>query len=501
MSWTPSAQELPPPTADGWRGEVGGSFGHGEIAALASATCAELLERGTLETLLVASDGRAHSRAFADTVERVATEQAPLTVLRAARLPSPFASAWIDGEPSRAAIVITASHNAARWHGLKLRVPPGRPPSAELEQAIHQRALDLRSRRVPDRAATGPAAAHRDVAARIVSDRIAHLAERFAPHVKRDVVVVVDGLNGIAAPPMARMCTALGWRVSSIGSQALEDFGGHVPDPSLPRMRKRAAIEVGRKGADLGLVLDGDGDRLYALDELGQALQPQEVAALILASGAPEIRDHVRGDVLVTVATGTLLKRVAQSLGQRHRYFPIGFKNLAEDLERDAGALAAGAVGDIALSAFGNDRDPYLIVPVLGCVLAHGARPLSTLIADLRTDYGTSHLRWDECRVPCDLPRSNYSEFVQRLFGAMRRDLNRAEVMEIDGVRVELETGEWILVRKSTTESGIRIYGELDLSRCGTAGLHAPAIEALSAMGIDRPDRTLERDDVAGERP
>ncbi|MEV0591404.1 hypothetical protein [Nonomuraea cavernae] len=425
-------------SADGWRGVIGDGFSPESAAALARvvAECA-----GPVATTLVTHDGRRLGEQAARAAAHAVQEATGATVRFVPYLPTPTATAAVRLGHADLALLVTASHNPPHWNGVKVKVRPGRPPSIELERAIIDGYLAVE---------TGAGRYRETWQADLVADHIADvLAKRPVPD--RRLRVVVDGLGGVAGGPVARLCAALGWQVRRLGRDLDPDFNGLAPDPSLPASRKRAVEAVVAGDADLGLVLDGDGDRLYVLDQRGRTVHPHELLALLIEHRRPE-----RG-VAVTAATGMAVRLAADRLGVPVREVGIGFKHLSPLLASGQADVAGGGVGDLAFAEYGIDRDPFAAVARLADLLAAGGT-LADRLDDLRARVGP--LAWFETRVPGG--RAGQAALRRAGLAALSRaGLRVRDVGGVDGVKFWLDGSQWLLLRPSSTEGGLRIYGEL----------------------------------------
>ena len=275
-------------SADGWRGVVGAGFSPESAAALGRCAAERVAAERPVSVTLVTYDGRRCGEAAARAVAEAVGDAVGGRVRLVPHLPTPTAAAAVRLGHADLALLVTASHNPPSCNGLKLKVRPGGPPSEELDAAITERyetgpgpGDDLTSRSSTSVPAPVPApvpAARRD----LVAEHIGDVPGRLPAPGGRRLRVVVDGLGGVAGGPVARLCAALGWETRRVGRDLDADFNGLVPDPSLPASRARAAGTVTAWGADLGLVLDGDGDRLYVVDHLGRTAHPHELLALLL---------------------------------------------------------------------------------------------------------------------------------------------------------------------------------------------------------------------------
>lgn len=489
-------------SADGWRAIIDEGFTPAAVETLVSRIVEAVGDAPAPLRVLVTHDSRRGGAQAARAACAAVVAQGARARL-VPRLPTPTATAAIRLGHADLALLITASHNPAHWNGVKVKVAPGCPPSRDLEEAVTRALADAApppAQRPASEAVTEPVAEFSEpvtepvaVPPELVAEPPepligAHLDEvltRLPQRSHAALSVVVDGLGGVAGAPLGLLCARLGWRVHPVACRPDPDFGGLVPDPSRPASRQRAAERVLAEGADLGIVLDGDGDRVYALDHEGRSLEPHELFALLLEH---RYRNswHVPGAaVAVTAATGTAAHWVAARHGVAVHETGIGFKHLSPLLAAGRVDAAAGGVGDLGFAECGLDRDPFAACALLADLLAESGRPLAALVDDLRARAG--RLTWFEDHVDCpggtDLTAAG-REALARV--GLAGDVTG--VTTVDGVKFRLPGGRWLLLRASTTEGGVRVYGEASDDSSADALVRA-AVAALRAAPPAPPER------------
>ncbi|GLZ37109.1 hypothetical protein [Actinokineospora sp. NBRC 105648] len=431
MSWQARA------SADGWRGVIGTDFTPATAAVLAS----RVVKAVDSKRVLVGYDCREGGADAAQAVVSAAVAAGAAEVRLVAHLPTPTATAAVRLGLVDLALLITASHNPAHFNGLKVKVAPGGPLPRAVEAAI-------------ETADPGPVTAAPDpVPAEPLAPWLdAHMADVLSRlSARSELSVVVDGLGGIAGAPFAEFAGRLGWRALSVDGGPAPDFGRLVPDPTIPAARQRARDRVVAERADLGVVLDGDGDRVYLLDHRGATVYPHELLALLLAHREPGV------GLGVTAASGTAARAVAARLGIPVHEVGIGFKHLSPLLAAGEVDAAGGGVGDLGFAEFGTDRDPFAVAVLLADLLATSGRPLAALVDDLRAEVGP--LTWFEYLV-AGRSAVDLTELGHRALAVAGQAGAVTGVTTVDGVKFWLDGGQWLLLRASTTEGGIRVYGE-----------------------------------------
>nr|AUV64126.1 phosphoglucomutase [Streptomyces citricolor]BAV57063.1 phosphoglucomutase [Streptomyces citricolor] len=460
-------------SADGWRGVIGESFTPASAGLLAGCVVEVV---ASSPRVLVTHDGRRFGAQAAQAVVRAAQAAGARQVRLVPHLPTPTATAAVRLGEADLALLVTASHNPPRWNGLKVKAAPGCPPPKAVERATDE----LFGRRLQDAlAGTGTDAdpvAEAESGDAVVGRHIEDVLSRLPRRPTRRLSVVVDGLGGIAGGPTARLCSELNWDVHAVGHLPAPDFGGLVPDPSVPASRRRVTGEVLDRGADLGIVLDGDGDRVYVVDERGRTVQSHELLALLLEHRHRAGYGTPRRGVAVTASAGTAVRRVARWIGAPVKEFGIGFKHLSPQLAAGLADAAGGSVGDLAFAEYGVDRDPFAAIALFADLLGATELSVASLLDDLRARVGD--LSWFEAKVDGVADNAALREAGLKALAESRLDRSVSAVTETDGVKFWLGRGQWLLLRPSSTEGGVRIYGEF-LAESAADGLVQRVVEAV----------------------
>jgi phosphoglucosamine mutase len=383
------------------------------------------------------------------------------TVIDIGVLPTPGV-AHLSREDGVGAAMISASHNPFGDNGIKFFAPGGRKLDDATEDALEAELARLEQEGVPG-------SAERPVGGAVgIVDRDPAAVQRYARHLQATgtdgrrltgLKVVLDCSNGAASSVAPHVLTALGAEVTVIhaepdGSNINEGCGSNHPE-SLQRL-------VTARRADVGLALDGDADRLVAVDAEGTVVDGDHIIA-ICAIDRKE-RGLLAGDtVVVTVMTNLGFHHAMRGAGIEVVTTDVGDRAVAEAMEAGGFALGGEQSGHVIFSDLASTGDGTLTALQLLDVVVRTGRPLADL-----------------ARAMTRLPQ------VLRNTKVPRKDPTIVDRLAQDIAMAELElAGEGrVLVRPSGTEPLIRVMVE------------APTAEQASATA-DRLVGAVER--VAGE--
>ena len=447
---------------DGWRAVIAEDYTFDNVRAVAQATADWL--RGTGQAgrgAVVGYDTRFLSDAFANATAEVLAGNGIPVALASTAAPTPALSHAVLDRGAAAGVVITASHNPARWNGFKIKQASGNSAPPEVTGAIEEALPAILS---GDR---GRGIANGDGAAR-------SLIERFDPNppylaALREFVdlgrirdaglrIAVDSMYGAAG----------GLTAAAIGEGATEVHELHgEPNPAFPGMRAPEPIApnlgalmrlLEGGGHDVGLATDGDGDRFGLVDEQGRFLNQLQVFALLVRY-LLEVRGE-RGAIVRSITT----TRMVDLLGERHGCpvfeTPVGFKHLGPKMIEEDAVAAGEESGGYAFRGHIPERDGVLSGLLLLDYMVQTGKPASQLLAEMYAELGPHE--YD--RVDITLREEERDAIAEQAAAATPSEIAGLRVVSrdtLDGFRFNLEGGWWLLMRFSGTEPLLRVYAEM----------------------------------------
>lgn len=350
----------------------------------------------------------------------------PVLCFAAARLPDITATA-----------MVTASHNPAGDNGFKLALG-GEP--------VHGAALlELRRRML---AREWPQGAGQRLAQDVREDYQQAVVGDLPIRLTRKVVV--DCGNGAASEIAPRLLEALGCVPIPLYCEIDGTFPNHPPDPVCAANLQDLRKAVTATGADLGIALDGDGDRLVAVSGSGRIVWPDELMLIFARDILPA---HPGADIVFDVKSTRRLGTLISSYGGR----PVMYRTGHSHIRNKTAELGAPLGGEFSGHIFFRDRwlgcdDALYAAARLLEILERREQSLDEVLATLEPTVAT-----DELRLP--VPERDKFALVERARTAAH--FEDARIVDLDGLRVEFASG-WGLLRASNTEPAITFRFEAD---------------------------------------
>ncbi|MEL7641140.1 MAG: phosphomannomutase/phosphoglucomutase [Solidesulfovibrio sp.] len=326
----------------------------------------------------------------------------------------------------KAGIMVTASHNPPEFNGFKVWAG---------ETTIHTEAI----RELYDIMAAGEFASGTGVVCEhdIRPSYVEHIAEQMT--LPRPVKVVVDGGNGAGGLLCAEVLRQSGAEVVPLFCEPDGRFPNHHPDPVLLENVADLAERVVETGADFGVGLDGDADRIGVVDAAGRLLYGDQVLAIYARS---VLAVHPGATVIGEVKCSHLLYKDIAAHGGQPIMAATGH-SLIKSRMRETGALLAGEMSGHMFFAdryYGFDDGLYAAARLAEIVAASDV-PLGEMLADWPATVNTPEIR-------LDCPDAIKFDVVKRAKAHFRE---RYEVIDVDGVRLTFPDG-WGLLRASNTQ-------------------------------------------------
>ena len=275
--------------------------------------------------------------------------------------------------------------------------------------------------------------------------------------------VFVDPMHGSAAGCVSDL---LGPEASELVNEIRSTrdplFGGHPPEPLAPYLSDLITAVQHSTAAGtpaVGLVFDGDGDRIAAVDENGRFCSTQLLMPLLI--------DHLArarqlpGTVVKTVSGSDLMRLVAEAQDREVLELAVGFKYIASEMLAGEVLIGGEESGGVGFGMHLPERDALFAAMLVLEALVEGGQPLGSRLDTLQQRHGgASHydrldLRLQDMEARRRLETLLASSTPQEVAGAAVVEVNTT-----DGIKLRMGASHWLMLRFSGTEPLLRLYCE-----------------------------------------
>ncbi len=447
---------------DGWRAVISDTFTFANLRLVAQAMADYIREEnGSDPSVVIGFDTRFLSDRYAVDVARVMAANGIHTWLARADTPTPAISYAVVHKEATAGVMITASHNAPRYNGVKLKASYGGSASPADNKRIEQ--ILIRN----EDAQRGPNLMELDAAIRqervVKFDPAWAYYEHLGTLVDLDTIsegelrVVADGMYGSGRRAISEVLMRTRTRVHNIRHEMNPGFGGIHPEP-IGKHLGLLMSEIQSGHWDIGLATDGDADRIGAVDSNGTFVDPHRIFALVLHYLLE--KRGLRGSVIRTVSTTRMLDRIAEHYNLPLIETPVGFNHIADHILANGVVMGGEESGGITIKGHIPEGDGVLMGLLLLEVMADAEAPLHELVNDVLAKYGPAQYKRTDIKLKRPVAKSTMVKMLVDLAPPTISGVEVEEVQTTDGVKYYLNDGSWLLIRPSGTEPVLRVYAE-----------------------------------------
>ncbi|NAR49451.1 phosphomannomutase/phosphoglucomutase [Acinetobacter haemolyticus] len=405
------------------------------IRSIAVALAAQYIEAGQKQ-IVIGYDARLTSPTYANIIQQIFEHQG-LEVINIGCCSTPMMY-YIARDYAGNGIMVTASHNPKSDNGIKW-ILKGEPPSPEAiqqvglyaegftDQIIEIQNLDQLHKIIPQYCLQYQQALLSDI------------------HLSKPLKIVLDGLHGSAGRCAKSILEKLGCDVIALRCEANGHFPDHAPDPSHAEHLRQLQQAIISENADLGIALDGDGDRVVLLDEQAHIISPDRLLSLFAQMC---LQQHPHKEIVFDVKCSRMVADTVEQLNGQAKMIRTGSSFLRSYLSQSNGNAVFGGeyAGHYVFNdgrGFGYDDGLYAALRVMEYLGQSEARCLSELLAAFPERYCTE-----------DIYISTHNASPQQVLNNIEIISHRlaARLSKIDGVRLDFDDGFGIIRASNTGE-------------------------------------------------
>ena len=440
----------------GWRAIIGDEFTKENIYLVAQGFSNLLHDKGLdKQKVIIGHDRRFLSDEASVWFAEVLTANAIPVILMGRSMPTPMIMHYVQKHGLDFGIEITASHNPSAYNGIKIIVSEGRDApvefTAELEAYIEKVSLgDVKKLPVPNE--------YSEILPNPFNDYIDDILSQLNTEAMRahGARLLFNPMHGSGMYPLMCILYTVRCTVDPINYNRDAYFGGMMPAPA-PHSLQDLTEQVLRGRYELGIALDGDGDRLGIIDADGTYIDANKILVM-LYHYLHEYKGW-KGPVVRNLCTTHMLDRIAESFGEKCYEVPVGFKYISAKIDEVDAALGGESSGGLTVRGHIHGKDSVYAASLFAEMVSVIGKSPSEILADLERQYG--HFEMIEanlCFVPEKKPEILKMVMVDRKLPQFEAPVARLSYE--DGCKVFFEDGSFVCCRFSGTEPLLRIFAE-----------------------------------------
>lgn len=441
---------------DGWRAVIADTFTFKNVSIVAQGV-SEWANRDAIRKskkerrIALGYDTRFLSKEFAHTFARVLAANGIEVYLSDSSIPTPSLSFGVVRNDCIAGIMITASHNPYSFNGIKIKTEKGGAAGSDITGIVEDYLYKSEVK------TTDFEQAKKDkkiILHNFRTDYISFLRS----YLDLDKIknarfkVLTDVMHGSGNGLMREVIKGTKVNLTLMRDDVNPFFDGGKPEPVvaflggiLGRMKKEKF--------DIGLVLDGDADRIAAVASGGEFIHPQKILGLLALH---LIRNRGRkGGIVKTICSTTMMDNIAKKLGVKLYETPVGFKYISELMISENIVTGGEEAGGMGFQDYIPERDGILAGLLLLEMMVYEKKNIKKIVAGMLKEFGTYHYERLDLKLggePFDIDKV---KSWKKILGK-----KVVEVKDFDGVKLICEDESWLMFRPSGTEPLMRLYSE-----------------------------------------
>ncbi len=448
---------------DGWRGIIGFDFNLSNLSRVVVASCQELYYQYYEETnskkILIGYDCRFMANEFAKETASFVKGCGFEPVLSTSYVPTPSCSLYAKKFMFLGCLVITASHNPYNWLGLKIKSFKGCSVDESFTKEVEKRLL-LGNSIERLRGAYEKVDIKRFHLDQIKSNfNIDFIANNLK---KMNLQIFVDSMHGAAANCLSQIFEGYDSKIfTEIRADSDPLFGGNPPEPLLKYLDNftETLTRTSKNGIKtLGIIFDGDGDRIAVIDEKGRFCSTQVLLPFFISYLGEKNKNLY--PVLKTVSGSDIISNIAKSQDREVFELPVGFKYIAKKMIKEKIFIGGEESGGVGFGDFMPERDALYAAMILLNGIAEKSKYLYETLDQIQEHFGPSFYKRIDVKFPNQSEKEILEKYIKNNIPSKICGYTVMSVSNIDGIKLRMDNNFWLLFRFSGTEPFLRLYCE-----------------------------------------
>ena len=448
---------------DGWRGIIGFDFNLSNLSRVVVASCQELyyqyFEETNSKKILIGYDRRFMANEFAKEIASFVKGCGFEPILSTSYVPTPSCSLYAKKFMFLGCLVITASHNPYNWLGLKIKSFKGCSVDESFTKEVEKRLL------------LGNSIERLEGAYEKVDIKKFHLdqiksnfnIDFIANNLKKmNLHIFVDSMHGSAANCLSQIFEGYDSKIfTEIRADYDPLFGGNPPEPLLKYLDNltETLTKTSKNGIKtLGIIFDGDGDRIAVIDEKGRFCSTQVLLPFFISYLGEKNKNLY--PVLKTVSGSDIISNIAKNQDREVFELPVGFKYIAKKMIKEKIFIGGEESGGVGFGDFMPERDALYAAMILLNGIAEKSKYLYETLDQIQENFGPSFYRRIDVKFPNQSEKEILEKYIKNNIPSKICGYSVKSVSNIDGIKLRMDNNFWLLFRFSGTEPLLRLYCE-----------------------------------------
>jgi phosphomannomutase len=448
---------------DGWRGIIGFDFNLSNLSRVVVASCQELyyqyFEETNSKKILIGYDRRFMANEFAKEIASFVKGCGFEPILSTSYVPTPSCSLYAKKFMFLGCLVITASHNPYNWLGLKIKSFKGCSVDESFTKEVEKRLL------------LGNSIERLEGAYEKVDIKKFHLdqiksnfnIDFIANNLKKmNLHIFVDSMHGSAANCLSQIFEGYDSKnFTEIRADYDPLFGGNPPEPLLKYLDNltETLTKTSKNGIKtLGIIFDGDGDRIAVIDEKGRFCSTQVLLPFFISYLGEKNKNLY--PVLKTVSGSDIISNIAKNQDREVFELPVGFKYIAKKMIKEKIFIGGEESGGVGFGDFMPERDALYAAMILLNGIAEKSKYLYETLDQIQENFGPSFYRRIDVKFPNQSEKEILEKYIKNNIPSKICGYSIKSVSNIDGIKLRMDNNFWLLFRFSGTEPLLRLYCE-----------------------------------------
>lgn len=441
----------------GFRGIMGAEFTKEAVEKIVQAICNTIEKENLKKEVFIGYDNRFMSEDYASWASEVFAGNKINVKLMKKASTTPVVMYYARTNKLDFSIMITASHNPYLYNGVKVFTQEGKDASVEqtkkLEEEIEKISPEEIKRLPRNQAIQTGLIQLVDLDDEYLNSLLNIVKVNTAPK------IAFDAMFGSSINLLNKLIQKIKFeKVALIHDIRNPFFAFSMPSP-LPETTTALRDLVLNEGYDLGLALDGDGDRLGVIDRNGNYIDNNYLMACVYYFMVKY--KGMKGDIVKNASTSHILDALAEKFGFKCHTVPVGFKYVSQKLKETNALLGGESSGGLAILPHILGKDSLLSIVLILEILSVTQKPLDQFVEEVK-EFVNFYNIYSEKQYNCTPEQKDYiynKMIVKKLLPTFDKEILSADYT--DGVKVIFKDNTWFMIRFSGTEPVIRVYCEV----------------------------------------